>query len=275
MNATQSMSEREINALNLTIRQTPWYQQWFASQGLNPNRVKLTDTQRADLARTAAANGYQLGDRMKIDEAGNINQQGGYAGMPTWAKVAIAAAPVAGSMLIPGVREATIGNIGSIFGAGGGTTGTTAAATGAVADGTLGTIAGVAGPAAGFGFKDILMAGLNPAIATVGGIYANRAQTSAARDAADAQTRAANYAADIQGQGAAAQLEFLREQEATRRREFEETQSRNFALAQEEQGYTRGLDARRYENLEPYRRVGVGSLYQLGQPIKNIRQGRA
>lgn len=116
--ATQQMSEAELNQINGHLKQQPWYQQFFAQRGLDLNRVKLSEAQRAELTNLAARNGYELGDRMKFDEAGNMNQKGGFAGMPQWAKIAISAAPVAASMLVPGVREATIGQMGSIFGGG-------------------------------------------------------------------------------------------------------------------------------------------------------------
>jgi hypothetical protein len=117
--ATQKTSEEDLNKVNMTLRAQPWYQQFFKERGLDPNKVKLSGAQRQTLTGLAAQNGYALGDRMKFDEAGNMNQKGGYGGMPTWAKVAIAAAPIAGSMLVPGVREAVLSNVGSIFGAGG------------------------------------------------------------------------------------------------------------------------------------------------------------
>ena len=140
---TQRTSEHDLNQINLQMRQQPWYQQWFAANGLNPNRVKLNDRQRQELTALAGRNGMRLGDRMKVDEAGNINQRGGFAGMPTWAKVAIGAAPVAASMLIPGVREATVSQLGSIFGAGGGG--------GATGGGAVESATGAAGAAGTFG----------------------------------------------------------------------------------------------------------------------------
>lgn len=130
--ATQSTSENEINQLNLAMRQSPWYQEFFQVRGLDPNRVKLNERQRAELAQVAAQNDYRLGDRMKIDEAGNINQKGGFAGMPTWAKVAISAAPIAGAMLIPGAQGAVLGglkSVGGSLGFGGGAQGASMAST--------------------------------------------------------------------------------------------------------------------------------------------------
>lgn len=116
--ATQQTSEQDLNQLNTTLKQQPWYQQFFKERGLDMNRVHLNNQQKDALTNLAGQNGFALGDRMKFDEAGNMNQKGGFAGMPTWAKIALSAAPVAGSMLIPGVREATLGHLGSVFGAG-------------------------------------------------------------------------------------------------------------------------------------------------------------
>lgn len=115
--ATQQTSEADLNKLNGAMRAMPWYQQFFKERGLDPNKVKLSSQQREALSGLAAQNGYQLGSRMKFDEAGNINQNGGFAGMPTWAKVAIAAAPVAGAMMIPGAQGAVVGGIKAAGGA--------------------------------------------------------------------------------------------------------------------------------------------------------------
>lgn len=113
------LSSAQRNAINLKMRQQPWYQAFFRAKGLNPNQVQLSDADRQQLTQLAAANGMPLPDGALIDKAGNVNIQHGFAGLPTWAKIAVGAAPVAAAMLVPGVREATIGNIGSIFGIGG------------------------------------------------------------------------------------------------------------------------------------------------------------
>lgn len=112
--ATQKTSEEELNKVNLTLKSQPWYQQFFKERGLDPNKVKLSGSQRQALTGLAAQNGYSLGDRMKFDEAGNINQQGGFAGMPTWAKIAIAAAPVVATA---GLGAAGIGPMAGVMGA--------------------------------------------------------------------------------------------------------------------------------------------------------------
>jgi len=114
----QGTSEADLNQVNLQMRSQPWYQQWFRAKGLDPNRVRLTEQQRQELTQLAAANGVELGDRMKFDEAGNVNQMGGFAGMPTWAKIALASAAVAGTGGALGA--AGVGPMAGMFGGGGG-----------------------------------------------------------------------------------------------------------------------------------------------------------
>lgn len=159
--ATQGTSEDALNQMNLAMRQQPWYQDYFRSRGLNPDHVKLDGRQRQELTQLAAQNGFTLGDRMKVDAAGNFNQMGGFAGMPTAAKWAIGAAPVAGAMLIPGVREAVLTNLGSLFGAGGGGVGS--AGTGAGL-----TAAGGAPTAASTGMSLAMGSGAFPTVAELG-----------------------------------------------------------------------------------------------------------
>src|SRR5690349_7199962 len=106
--ATQDTSEAELNQINLHLKQQPWYQQFFKERGLNPNKVHLSSDQQQALTQLAAQNGYALGDRMKVDAAGNFNQKGGFAGLPAWGKALVAGAPIAGAMLIPGVGPAVL-----------------------------------------------------------------------------------------------------------------------------------------------------------------------
>jgi hypothetical protein len=115
--ADQSTGEGQINEINAWMRSQSWYIDWFRMRGLNPNQVRLTDQQRHELASLAQQHGVQLGDRMKIDEAGNVNQMGGFAGMPTWGKALIAAAPIAATA---GFGAAGMGPMAGIFGGGGG-----------------------------------------------------------------------------------------------------------------------------------------------------------
>lgn len=114
--------------MNLLMRQQPWYQDWFKAQGLNQDKVKLNDSQRNSLTALAAQNGLTLDKRMKLDEAGNVNQKGGFAGMPTWAKVALAAAPAAATA---GFGLAGMGPLAAMGGGGAGAGGTGAGLTAA------------------------------------------------------------------------------------------------------------------------------------------------
>lgn len=191
--ATQKMNEEQINALNLAMRQQPWYQDFFRSRGLNPDRVQLSGSQQAALSALAAANGFQLGDRMKIDAAGNINQKGGFAGMPTWAKIAISAAPAAATL---GFGAAGIGPAAGLFGSGGAGaagTGATTAAGAAGASSSLPTLAS-ASLTSGLGVSPSLTGAstLGGVITTGAGYAGNRATPSVFGKIADSLTNPSN-----------------------------------------------------------------------------------
>lgn len=97
---------------------------------------------------------------------------------------------------------------------------------------------------------------ITAAASTGTSLYAAQRQGSGANRAAQLQTDAANHAADLEAKSAADALTFAREQEATRRGEFQTTQDRNYGLYQEQQA-----------RLSPFRRLGAGAVAQLGQPI--------
>lgn len=96
-----------------------------------------------------------------------------------------------------------------------------------------------------------------PALATLaaGGvaagasIYGARANSAAARAAARYQRDSANYASELEAQAADKALQFAREQEAQRRKEYYKTEERNFQLR------------------EPFRQFSLGALAQAGKPI--------
>lgn len=89
--------------------------------------------------------------------------------------------------------------------------------------------------------------------ATVGAAaIGSRASGSAARRAAESS----DLAARLEAQAAREALDFEKAREATRRREWEEAQRKNFELY-----LTRRKDA------EPYRRLGAGAIASLAQPI--------
>lgn len=247
------LSSTELNTINLKMRQSAPYQAWFRAQGLNPNSVTLNDDQRAALTQVLAQNGMALPQGALLDKSGNIGNHHGWAGLPTWAKIATGAAPIAAAMLIPGVREATLGNLGSLFGVGGTAAAPTAAA--GTTLGTAGTTAAVGGGGA-FTLGNIMRYGVPAGLQTATNIYGARTQANAANDAARYQTEAANHAADVQAQAAKDALEFQKTTEATRKAEFDRTEAENLRRFTEAQG-----------RLTPYRNMGLGALMQLRRPI--------
>lgn len=116
---------------------------------------------------------------------------------------------------------------------------------------------------------------LIPAIASVaaGGaaagaaVYGSKKSSSAAKSAAQYQTSSANYAADLESKAADRALEFTKQTEAQRLKEWQITQDRNKAIYDQEtareQGRYNDLQAR----MQPYRNFGAGALGQLSQPI--------
>jgi hypothetical protein len=146
------MNDTDINAFNLKIRQTPWYQEWFQQRGLDPNHVKLNDQQRQELKSLVEQQaGFKFPGDMKIDPAGNLNEKGGWAGLPLGVKIAIIAGA---TVATAGAAGAFSGGAGAASGAAGGGAstatgaGTVAAGTGAgVGTGTAATVAGTAASA--------------------------------------------------------------------------------------------------------------------------------
>lgn len=269
------LSSADRNAINLKMRQTPWYQGYFRARGLNPNQVKLSDRQRSELAALAAQNGMPLSSGSHIDSAGNVNISHGFAGLPTWAKIAIV-----GGAAATGLGFAGVGPLGGILGFGGSTAApaaaastiptlttiggapivgvgaTTAAAAPAAAIGghTVGAALGLTG--AGVSMRDIVKAAIPSAINGVTGAVTARAQSRAADRGLQAELDAQNHAAELQAQSAREQLDYLKETEAQRRKEFEATEARNFGIYQEGQ-----------QRLAPYRTMGVNALARFGKPI--------
>jgi hypothetical protein len=150
------MNDTSINEFNLKIRTSPWYQEWFRAKGLNPNKVQLTKDQRNELKAVVEQNtDFKFPGDMKIDPAGNLNEKGGWAGLPTGVKLALIAAAAVGTAGAAGAFGGAAG-----VGAGGTGSGLSAASTGAAFQGaspllgagtlagggsTLGTVASVAG----------------------------------------------------------------------------------------------------------------------------------
>lgn len=287
------MSDTTINDFNLKIRQTPWYQEWFAARGLNPNSVQLNERQRDELKQLVEAQaGFRFPKDMKIDPAGNLNEKGGWAGLPTGVKIAI----IAGATIATaGAAGAFAGGAGAASGAasGGATAATGAGAATAGGMGTLGTIAGLGG--GGLTAMDIVRSAIGPTIGLATNYFANRSATNANNAAAEAQQRAADE-----------QMKWLKELEERRRQEFELTQQRNLELYEKDFNYRREQDAlmmklregsaaleakiaadseaqrawarqqeaQRQGRLKPYQEFGANTLGQLMRPPQGATIGK-
>lgn len=119
-------SETARNAMNEQLQRQPWYQQYKQRIGMWDRPTNLNSQQKAELTQLAAQHGMQLPKGAVFDDAGNVNIRHGYAGMPTWAKIAIAAAPV---IATAGFGAAGMGPMAGMFGAGGGGLGSGVAGT--------------------------------------------------------------------------------------------------------------------------------------------------
>lgn len=140
------MTDTSINTFNETIRGTDWYQNWFAQKGLNPNMVKLNEKQRNELKALVEQNsGFKFPKDMKIDPAGNLNEKGGWAGLPTGVKIALIGAAAVGTAGLAGAFGGAAG-----VGAGGVGPGLSAAA-GAPTAASTGMGLGIGGSAGALG----------------------------------------------------------------------------------------------------------------------------
>lgn len=249
---THDTSEAQLDQFNRTLRSLPWYQTFFAQRGLNPNRVQLSDQQRRDLAGVAAQNGVPVSARMTFDKAGNLNQQGGFAGQPTWLKGVEVAAPIA----VGGYFAAPA--IGSALGIGGGAS-AAAGAPAALSSDILGSSAAAAGNAA--------WAGTLPAVAKTGFSF-GKALTNLAPNLINAgtqlygahqQTSANDRAAALQQQTAREALAYTERRDAQARQDALDAQEKNYGLYREGQA-----------RLDPYRQFGLRSLAQIGRPISGV-----
>ena len=107
--ATNISDKNARNQLNATLWAQPWYQEWFASKGINKGgKVNLSDQERKELQQLVVQNGFLDPSDGHIDPAGNVSDFHGWKGLPTAAKIAI----------IGGAAAATAGAAGA-FGGGG------------------------------------------------------------------------------------------------------------------------------------------------------------
>jgi hypothetical protein len=101
--------------------------------------------QRKQLQILAKQHGLDLPDGVHFDPSGNVNEQHGFAGLPTWAKIASIAAPVAAADIFTGgaVHGAIQGPLMHALGMGAGSGGGTAAG-GSIWSGALPALPGAA-----------------------------------------------------------------------------------------------------------------------------------
>ena len=170
--ATNISDKNARNQLNATLWAQPWYQEWFASKGINKGgKVNLNDQERKELQQLVVQNGFLDPSDGHIDPAGNVSDFHGWKGLPTAAKIAIGAAVAAGTLGAGGAFTGAPGAFGMGGGAGVGSGGM-GAGLGAA---TAGNAAHVAGGGLMMGSG---MAGAAPTL--VGGSTALAGGTSAA-----------------------------------------------------------------------------------------------
>lgn len=100
--------------------------------------------------------------------------------------------------------------------------------------------------------------------------YGAHSNSSAANRSAAYQSQQAKYAADLEAKASADALQFAKEQEAQRQKEWMLTQDRNRAIYDAEVGRDDLRYQTRQNNLAPYRQFGAGSLGQLMRPIPGV-----
>lgn len=162
---------QSIDDFNRQMRSQPWYQQWFQRQGLDPNHVQLSGDQRKQLQQLVLQNGGVPPDAfndMKIDPAGNLNTEHGFASQPTWLKALEIGAPLAATA---GFGAAGMGPMAGMMGTTGSGAAGAAAAPGALSSTILGSSAATAGNAAAAGMAGT--AGVAGATAAPGGVMAH------------------------------------------------------------------------------------------------------
>jgi hypothetical protein len=115
-------NEQQATQATAAFRQSPWYQQWLASQGLQGEgdqfgNVKLSDSQREQLMNLARQHGVGMSESYQIDENGQISK------VPSHTLRNIAIGAGVGGLALTGLGAAGIGPLSGLFGAGGGAAG--------------------------------------------------------------------------------------------------------------------------------------------------------
>lgn len=199
-----------INSFNLQMRQQPWYQDWFRSQGLDPNRAKLSKQQRQQLEQVVLAHGAPSGlfQDMEIDPAGNLNNEHGFASQPTWLK----ALEIGGAVAAGGYgASAALG--GGTAGGGAAAGGGGAAAGGGIPSGASAAALGGGGTAAGtagaFSWGKLAPMLVGGGLQALGSFQQARAANKASEQMVDASNRALDFSKGIYADQKANQTPFI------------------------------------------------------------------
>lgn len=103
------------------------------------------------------------------------------------------------------------------------------------------------------------------------GVFGAHAQTSAAQSAAKLNVDSANHAADLESTANAQALQFQKDREIERQKEFDRAQQQNYDIYQNETAYTRSQNAAQTARRAPFVNAGTGALGQLLTPINQNR----
>jgi len=206
-----------LTQFNQQVSQTSWWQSYIQGVIKTTGSLSLSDQQRRELDAIARQNGVTLPDSVQWDKTGMVAPK-----THLWRNTAIQAGAAVGAIFgLPMLAGAVSG-------------GGSSAALGASAGGS--TAAGGSSPLWGLA---------SPAISAGSQLWATHSAN-----------KASQRAAELEAQAAQAALDFAKQQEEERKREWQQTQDRNYQIYQDEQ-----------KRLEPYRRFGRNSLFQLSQPI--------
>jgi hypothetical protein len=168
---TERTDEDKLNQFNIQMRSQPWFVEWHRQRGLSPSGYqnrKLKGHEQDELERLVAQHYFngRVPDGMTIDSGGSLNQKGGWAGLPTWAKAVIIAGAAAATAGAAGVFGGGAGAASAAGGGGGAAASGSAAAIPTIGSTIYGTGMGVAPSLAGASTLAGTAAGAIPTIAS-------------------------------------------------------------------------------------------------------------
>lgn len=276
-------SEIDLDAFNNDIRHSELYQQFTRQRGIGSEGAwgtgRWSDADRNEWRRILQANGVQIPEGMKIDNAGNLNQ------VNTRNKKLIIGAAIAGGALLTAGALGAFG--GAAAGAGGAAGAAGAGAAGAAGAGAAGAAAAGAGTAAAAGGAAAAAgAGASMGASWMPSVIQGIAGLGAAGMGMRAQTRSAEAAARAAESGAASSERLMREQMAFEREQRAAEQAQAQARWEAEQAFlAKQWDASEEERLYQRQRQeamdarygsgGGGGFSYSGPDEKTLRKQEA